>query len=252
MNKQNFIDNLIKIRKAKGLTQTDLAKRTGISQQVLSRAEQENSNPTLNTLIEIANAMNCRIDFIDKDVKESCLKSKKEWRNAKLHLIKHKESTERQINDLKERLCKHPDSNFASSTSTRLANLEKHLKNLNNRIENYKTGTVIELYKNIKKDSEDPETDIKDFEQLIHNLQENIDAIKEKLYISWNFFECIEANKDFISMFEDKKKIINFEVIKEIQDVFSEAQDTIDTLYSTAGDIGDTFNEIVSWLEDYL
>ena len=74
MNKQNLIENIIKIRKEKGLTQADLAQRTGISQQVLSRVENENSNPKLNTLVEIANAMNCRIDIIDRDKNSKELK----------------------------------------------------------------------------------------------------------------------------------------------------------------------------------
>lgn len=255
MNKQNLIENIIKIRKEKGLTQADLAQRTGISQQVLSRVENENSNPKLNTLVEIANAMNCRIDIIDRDKnsKDACFKTKREWQNAKLHLIEHKEYIQRQINDLRERIRKHPNSDFMSRMRmSRLANFEKSIEELNSKIENYKTGTVVELYKNIKKDSEDFETDINEFEQLIHNFQESVEEIKENIYISWDFFDCIEANKDFISMFEDKKKIIDVEVIKEIHDVFAVAQDEIDTLYSAVNDAENNLSEIIQWLEEYL
>ncbi len=64
MEKQAFIQSIIDRRKIFHLTQKKLSERTGISQQVLSRIEQENSNPTLDTLVTIANSLQCVICFI--------------------------------------------------------------------------------------------------------------------------------------------------------------------------------------------
>jgi transcriptional regulator with XRE-family HTH domain len=49
--------NAARIRKEKGLTQEELAERSGLSQQYLSGLEQGRRNPTIVTLYEIANAL---------------------------------------------------------------------------------------------------------------------------------------------------------------------------------------------------
>lgn len=49
--------NIIKKRKALGLTQTELAKRINTKQSVISRIEAGNSNITLKTLGDIAKAL---------------------------------------------------------------------------------------------------------------------------------------------------------------------------------------------------
>jgi transcriptional regulator with XRE-family HTH domain len=49
--------NAARIRKEKGMTQEELAERSGLSQQYLSGLEQGRRNPTIVTLYEIANAL---------------------------------------------------------------------------------------------------------------------------------------------------------------------------------------------------
>lgn len=49
--------NAARIRKEHGLTQEELAERSGLSQQYLSGLEQGRRNPTIVTLFEIANAL---------------------------------------------------------------------------------------------------------------------------------------------------------------------------------------------------
>ncbi len=46
---------------AKGLTQTDLAAAIGTSQWVISRAESRKGNPSLMTLLKIAEALDVRL-----------------------------------------------------------------------------------------------------------------------------------------------------------------------------------------------
>lgn len=49
--------NAIRLRKAAGLTQEQLAERSGFSQQYISRLEQGRRNPTVVTLYELASAL---------------------------------------------------------------------------------------------------------------------------------------------------------------------------------------------------
>jgi transcriptional regulator with XRE-family HTH domain len=49
--------NAARIRKERGLTQEQLAERSGLSQQYLSGLEQGRRNPTIVTLYELAEAL---------------------------------------------------------------------------------------------------------------------------------------------------------------------------------------------------
>jgi len=49
--------NAARLRKAAGLTQEQLAERSGFSQQYISRLEQGRRNPTVVTLYELAEAL---------------------------------------------------------------------------------------------------------------------------------------------------------------------------------------------------
>lgn len=55
--KFSIIQATIDARKASGLTQKDLAEKTGIAQGEISRLENGNANPSLNTLKRLANGM---------------------------------------------------------------------------------------------------------------------------------------------------------------------------------------------------
>lgn len=48
---RDFVKNLIALRKEKGLTQVDIAKRTGLTQQAVSTLEKCDRKPTLPNLI---------------------------------------------------------------------------------------------------------------------------------------------------------------------------------------------------------
>jgi transcriptional regulator with XRE-family HTH domain len=50
-------DNCARLRKAKGLTQEQLAERSGLTQQYLSDLERGKRNPTIVTIYEIALAL---------------------------------------------------------------------------------------------------------------------------------------------------------------------------------------------------
>jgi len=55
-------DNIKKIRKKNGLTQTRFAKKLNISQQLVSRIEKGHENPSVITLKKIASALSIQID----------------------------------------------------------------------------------------------------------------------------------------------------------------------------------------------
>jgi len=64
-----IIQAMIDARKTTGLTQKQLAERTGIAQGDISRIENGNANPSLNTLKRLATAMDMtlKIEFAPVD-----------------------------------------------------------------------------------------------------------------------------------------------------------------------------------------
>ena len=61
-----ILGELIKIRKAQGLTQSDLAKNSGNKQQVISRIENKENSPTLKTICSLLNALNYEIQLVPR------------------------------------------------------------------------------------------------------------------------------------------------------------------------------------------
>ena len=60
--------NFARIRRAKRLTQEEVAERSGFSQQYISGLEQGNRNPTVVTLYELAQALGCsHVDLVTPD-----------------------------------------------------------------------------------------------------------------------------------------------------------------------------------------
>jgi transcriptional regulator with XRE-family HTH domain len=73
-NKSIFAKNLIAIRKAKGLSQRDLAKLSNISNRVIAYYENKSSIPSYEILVKIAKALNVSIcslidpEYSDKNI----------------------------------------------------------------------------------------------------------------------------------------------------------------------------------------
>lgn len=59
-----FIDKLIEQRHIQGMTQKELAVATSLAQSVIARLENKKTIPQLNTLLKIANALNCEIILV--------------------------------------------------------------------------------------------------------------------------------------------------------------------------------------------
>lgn len=64
-------ENIRKIRKEKGMTQSELAKKIGISYQQIGQYEQGKRNPKIETIDKIATALGVRIVDITRDFKFS-------------------------------------------------------------------------------------------------------------------------------------------------------------------------------------
>lgn len=63
-----IIQAMIDARKTKGITQKELASRTGIAQGDISKLENGNGNPSIRTLQRLATAMDMslKIEFVSK------------------------------------------------------------------------------------------------------------------------------------------------------------------------------------------
>ena len=59
------------IRKQKGLTQKELAGYVGISRESLARIENGTRNPSLKTITKIAAILECKIDELVSDERDS-------------------------------------------------------------------------------------------------------------------------------------------------------------------------------------
>ncbi len=62
MNKLTFGQRLVQIRKAMGLTQTELGDRIGVSQRIIHHYENKADYPPTLKLIELAQALNMSVD----------------------------------------------------------------------------------------------------------------------------------------------------------------------------------------------
>ncbi len=58
---EEIIQSLIKARRASGMTQKELSKLTGIAQGDISKLEKGNANPSLRTLIRLAEGMGMQL-----------------------------------------------------------------------------------------------------------------------------------------------------------------------------------------------
>lgn len=62
-----IIENIIKLRKSKNMTQQELAKASHVSQQAISRLERERHLPNLSTLLRIIDGLGCELSLVYKD-----------------------------------------------------------------------------------------------------------------------------------------------------------------------------------------
>lgn len=62
-----LMSEIIRLRKEKGLSQAELARRTGYKQQVISRIEKKENSPTLKTLCGILDALDYDIELVKKN-----------------------------------------------------------------------------------------------------------------------------------------------------------------------------------------
>ncbi len=60
------LGELVKIRKIKGLSQAELADKSGNKQQVISRIENKENSPTLKTLCAILNSLDYEIQIVPR------------------------------------------------------------------------------------------------------------------------------------------------------------------------------------------
>jgi len=60
------LGSLVKIRKEKGFSQTELAEKSGNKQQVISRLEKKENSPTLKTVCSILNALDYEIQLVPR------------------------------------------------------------------------------------------------------------------------------------------------------------------------------------------
>ena len=60
------LGELVRIRKEKGLSQAELATKTGNKQQLISRIENKENSPTLKTVCAILNSLDYEIQLVPK------------------------------------------------------------------------------------------------------------------------------------------------------------------------------------------
>lgn len=61
-----LIREIVRVRKAKNLTQRELAEKVGVKQQVISRLEREKHIPTISGFIKILNGLDLELNVVEK------------------------------------------------------------------------------------------------------------------------------------------------------------------------------------------
>jgi len=61
-----ILGELIKLRKEKGISQAELAQKSGHKQQVISRIEKKENSPTLKTLCALADILDVDIQLVPR------------------------------------------------------------------------------------------------------------------------------------------------------------------------------------------
>lgn len=64
----DLIDQIVKIRKNENISQKDLAKMTGSTQQTISRFEQKAHNSSVNLFVNIIHALGYDIQFVKRSI----------------------------------------------------------------------------------------------------------------------------------------------------------------------------------------
>lgn len=64
---KKLITEAVKIRKSKGITQEEIANRTGLKQQQISRIETLKAVPTIETFVKYLNDINCEISIVHEN-----------------------------------------------------------------------------------------------------------------------------------------------------------------------------------------
>ena len=59
-----IIDELVRLRKEKGLTQLELAKAANLAQPAISRLENKSAVPQLDTFLKVAAALGCSLALV--------------------------------------------------------------------------------------------------------------------------------------------------------------------------------------------
>ncbi|MDA8334579.1 MAG: helix-turn-helix domain-containing protein [Peptococcaceae bacterium] len=62
----DLVAQIIRTRKSKGLTQKDVADRSGLTQQMVSRIEQREYPPNYRNLVKIADALDSKLQLVSK------------------------------------------------------------------------------------------------------------------------------------------------------------------------------------------
>jgi ribosome-binding protein aMBF1 (putative translation factor) len=62
----DLIAQIVKTRKAKGLTQKDIADRSGLTQQMVSRIEKREYPPNYKNIAKIADALDSKLQLVSK------------------------------------------------------------------------------------------------------------------------------------------------------------------------------------------
>jgi DNA-binding XRE family transcriptional regulator len=61
-----LIESIVRIRKAKNISQVELAKRVHVSQQAISRLEKEKHIPKIDTLMKIVDGLGMKLTLTEK------------------------------------------------------------------------------------------------------------------------------------------------------------------------------------------
>lgn len=88
-----FGDNILRLRRDKGWTQNDLAEKSGVKMNHISKLERNEADPKLETIYKLMNALDCSANALLNDVKKTPLDGRMEMVLERVQQLPDKEKS---------------------------------------------------------------------------------------------------------------------------------------------------------------
>ena len=199
-----LIDKLIEVRKGKGITQANLAEKSGYSQQVISRIENKTNMPLISTLCDLIDVLGHEITYKTKETVSTVKKQESKPVVKEIDLSDLPDDKTITYTELKEYI----DSDTGQYHRGNIKDLEYHTKRNSELI----CIPNVKYYANVIENSLYEIKEMFDKEKI---SAKRLERIQDDLHDALESFQEITSDIEFIADFSIESLI---EIIDDIND----------------------------------